>query len=396
MQATGVSLSIPEIVLPIGISFITFQKIAFLVDAYRREVKDFSLLNFSLFVTFFPQLIAGPIVHHSEVMPQFANPRDLARRYDDLCAGTSIFCVGLFKKVIIADQCAIYADRGYNILHAGQSLDFSTAWISVFAYSFQLYFDFSGYSDMAVGLARMFGIRLPANFHSPYKAQSIISFWQRWHMTLSRFLRDYLYIPLGGNRKGQLRRYLNLFVVMLLGGLWHGANWTFAVWGAVHGALLAINHAWRSLPIARAPIYQTRLAAGCFVTLTFLLVTLSWVPFRAHNLAEAGRMMATLFPVGPNRPGGWYVLHQIASLPLFWRSTEGLVLVGTALIIFFMPNSNQIFARFNPVLNLSPAELRSRGSLKRLDWRTAVVLAAVFMVSALSLLRVSPFLYFQF
>jgi alginate O-acetyltransferase complex protein AlgI len=195
-----------NILLPIGVSFITFQKIAFLVDAYQGKVRQFSLLNFSLFVTFFPQLIAGPIVHHAEVLPQFSQARDASRRSRDIAVGWSIFCVGLFKKVIIADTCATYADAGYGLLNSGKPIGLQIAWMSVLAYSFQLYFDFSGYSDMAVGLARMFSVRFPANFHSPYKSIGIIEFWRRWHISLSRFLRDYLYLPLGGNRRGRLRR----------------------------------------------------------------------------------------------------------------------------------------------------------------------------------------------
>ena len=226
----GAQWVVPSIILPIGISFITFQKIAFLVDAHRGLVRNFTLLNYAFFVTFFPQLIAGPITHHSEIMPQIgpAQRRDLTA---DLAVGISIFVVGLFKKVVIADSLAIYADAGYSMLRAGHPLDSASAWVTVLCYSFQLYYDFSGYSDMAVGLARMFGFRLPVNFYSPYKSTSIIDFWRRWHITLSRFLRDYLYIPLGGNRHGPVRRYLNLGIVMLLGGFWHGANWTFVVWG---------------------------------------------------------------------------------------------------------------------------------------------------------------------
>jgi alginate O-acetyltransferase complex protein AlgI len=233
----GLHWALPNIILPIGISFITFQKIAFLVDAYHGMVRNFTLLNYAFFVTFFPQLIAGPITHHAEIMPQIGSAprRDLRA---DLAVGISIFVVGLFKKVVIADSLAIYADAGYATIKAGHPLDAASAWITVLCYSFQLYYDFSGYSDMAVGLARMFGFELPVNFYSPYKSSSIIEFWRRWHITLSRFLRDYLYIPLGGNRCGIVRRYLNLAIVMLLGGLWHGANWTFVAWGGAHGVML--------------------------------------------------------------------------------------------------------------------------------------------------------------
>ena len=280
-EVVGTQWTVPSIVLPIGISFITFQKIAFLVDAYRGLVRNFTLLNYALFVTFFPQLIAGPIVHHAEIMPQLRSAmwRDFSA---DFAVGSSIFIIGLFKKVVIADTFAVYADAGYAAVKAGHPLDGASAWITVLSYGFQLYYDFSGYSDMAVGLGRMFGIRLPINFYSPYQATSIIDFWRRWHMSLSRFLRDYLYFPLGGGRRGPVRRYVNLMIVMLLGGLWHGANWTFVVWGGAHGLMLIVNHAWNALPLSRHPVMATLPARALAIAVTFLLVMLAWVPFRAE------------------------------------------------------------------------------------------------------------------
>ena len=381
----GAGFTVPKILLPIGVSFITFQKIAFLVDAHRGEVRNFSFLNFALFVSFFPQLIAGPIVHHAEVMPQFAKQPAPGDRAADFAVGLSIFCVGLFKKVVIADSCAVYADAGYDIFKAGHALDTASAWITVLAYSFQIYYDFSGYSDMAVGLARMFGIRFPVNFHSPYKARGIIEFWRRWHMTLSRFLRDYLYIPLGGNRHGALRRYVNLEAVMLLGGLWHGANWTFVVWGGVHGAMLALNHAWNNLRISKLPSLNTLPARTAAVLLTFFAVTLAWVLFRAQNLGDAGRMLAALFHIGPKAPSAW----------VSFRSAL-LLLVGICIVTFLLPNTNQIFAKFDPVLGLSGEQLQHRASLSRLDWKVALVLSGMFVFTVLHLSRVSPFLYYQF
>ena len=219
----GLGWNIEHIVLPLAISFFTFQQIAYLVDAYRRETSEYNFLHYALFVSFFPQLISGPIVHHKEMLPQFI--RETARfiEYRHLAIGISVFILGLFKKVVVADSLAPYSIEAFNAVAAGEMLTFFEAWKGALAYTFQLYFDFSGYSDMAIGLAMLFGIRLPLNFDSPYKANSVIEFWQRWHITLSRFLRDYLYIPLGGNRKGQKRRYLNLMITMLLGGLWHGA-----------------------------------------------------------------------------------------------------------------------------------------------------------------------------
>jgi len=421
----GAGLTVPKIILPIGISFITFQKIAFLVDAHRGLVRNFSLQSYALFVTFFPQLIAGPIVHHAEMMPQFEKkPADNAFAAD-LAVGLSIFCVGLFKKVVVADSLAVYADAGYGMLKAGQPMDFMSAWITVLAYCFQLYYDFSGYSDMAVGLGRMFGIRLPVNFHSPYKAASIVDFWRRWHMTLSRFLRDYLYIPLGGNRVGRVRQAANLAIVMLLGGLWHGANWTFVVWGGVHGVLLGINHAWNQLAVSRWRVFASLPVRLVFVALTFLAVTLAWVPFRADTLADAGRMMAALFPTGGSGLAGvkasvdHFMLAQTAIFKDlgdfgFWfkarelwpnvlpqdflaeQKPVGLLLCGAAMATFLLPNTSQIFGRFEPVLGLTEAQLAHRASLTRLDWKVAFVVSGMFVFSVLQLSRVSPFLYFQF
>jgi alginate O-acetyltransferase complex protein AlgI len=418
----GAHWTVPSIILPIGISFITFQKIAFLVDAHRGLVRNFTLLNYAFFVTFFPQLIAGPITHHSEIMPQIgpAQKRDLTA---DLAVGISIFVVGLFKKVVIADGLAVYADAGYAMVKAGHPLDSASAWLTVLCYSFQLYYDFSGYSDMAVGLARMFGFRLPVNFYSPYKASSIIDFWRRWHITLSRFLRDYLYIPLGGNRRGPVRRYVNLGIVMLLGGLWHGANWTFVIWGGAHGLMLAVNHAWRAIPLSRSYVFKTRPAERLAVLVTFIAVTLAWVPFRADTLAEAATMMSYLWPT-PGDPRGLASLwdsidSQLGGLKLIARMTEwspprelwpavlppsfiatdtkpmGLALLCVGVATFIAPNTYQIFARFEPALGL-PEERTLSGALARLDWRVAFVVAGMFLLSVLRLSHVSPFLYYQF
>src|SRR5262249_40838271 len=229
---TGLDLVLGKVILPIGISFFTFQKIAFLVDSYRGRVDRLNFVDYVLFVTFFPQLIAGPIVHHSEVMRQFRDPAPVSM--PTVALGVTIFTIGLAKKVLLADTPAPSACPVFAGAPAGARPAVLAAWGSALAYPAQLYFDFSGSSDMAIGGGLLFGIRLPINFASPYKAVSIIDFWHRWHITLSRFLRDYLYVPLGGNRKGRSRRYVNLLITMLLGGFWHGAGWTFVVWGSLH------------------------------------------------------------------------------------------------------------------------------------------------------------------
>jgi alginate O-acetyltransferase complex protein AlgI len=415
----SVGLPNPSIILPIGISFITFQKIAFLVDAHKGLVRNFSILNYMFFVTFFPQLIAGPIVHHAEVMPQLssATRRNLNT---DFAIGMSIFIVGLFKKIIIADTLAVYADAGYAMIKGGNVMDTASAWITVVAYALQLYFDFSGYSDMAIGLGRMFGIKLPLNFYSPYKAHSIIDFWRRWHMTLSRFLRDYLYFPLGGNRHGGVRRYLNLAIVMLLGGLWHGANWTFAVWGGVHGLLLTLNHAWRKLPFTQHRLYRSRPVRVFAIAITFMLITLAWIPFRAENLSQTSTMLSYLFPHFNNPLGfksfvyfwheqfgysgfsDWFKPHELwpSVLPANYLATAahplGIVLVVCLLAVFLFPTTSQIFGRFEPALSAENQPGASSGSLNCLNGRVACILGFMFVLSILKLAHVSPFLYFQF
>src|SRR6202158_4517034 len=277
--STGLTL---DILLPVGISFYTFTQIAFLVDAYRGNVARYALPHYALFVTYFPHLIAGPILHHKDMIPQFE--RAQAKRPDAhlILCGLIIFAICLFKKTCLADGIQPLGSLAFG----PNAPTFDQAWLGALAYTFQLYFDFSGYSDMAIGISLMFGIFLPLNFNSPYKAQNIIDFWRRWHMTLSQFLRDYLYIPFGGNRHGSVLRYVNLGITMLLGGLWHGGAWTFVIWGALHGIYLCINHAWNNYGPAVAP-GLARLANIAAFALTFLSVVVAWVLFRADSMATA-------------------------------------------------------------------------------------------------------------
>ena len=289
-EITGLGLFNPQIVLPLGISFFTFTQIAYLVDVSRGEAKEYSFLNYVLFVTFFPHLIAGPIIHHKEMMPQFARPSVGWVSSAVFSSGIVFFLIGLAKKTVLADSLSAFARPVFDGAAAGAQVTFFEAWTGLLAYTFQIYFDFSGYSDMAVGGALLFGIQLPLNFNSPYQAGSIIEFWRRWHMTLSRFLRDYVYVPLGGNRKGRIRRYVNLLVTMLLGGLWHGAGWTYVIWGALHGFYLLVNHAWHALLSQRGRDprrHRSKLYRLSSPLLTFLAVSIAWVFFRSDNVATA-------------------------------------------------------------------------------------------------------------
>jgi D-alanyl-lipoteichoic acid acyltransferase DltB (MBOAT superfamily) len=290
----GFEFSLPGIALPLAISFFTFTQIGFLIDVHRGRIAAPGLRDHLLFVTFFPHLIAGPIVHFRELMPQLLRQAGSALNAPRAVAGLTLFLIGLFKKVVIADSIGPWARVVFSSAATGASPNAADAWIGALAYTFQIYFDFSGYCDMSIGLANLFGVRLPVNFYSPYRAGSIIEFWRRWHMTLSRFLRDYLYIPLGGNRRG--RQVRNLMLTMLLGGLWHGANWTFVAWGGLHGVFLVVNHAWRRRFAASVRSPRMRLAGRVASwALTFLCIVVAWVVFRADNLDAAAAMLSSMF-----------------------------------------------------------------------------------------------------
>ena len=399
----GLGWSIEQQPLPLGISFFTFQKIAFLVDAYVGGVVAFDLLHYSLFVTFFPQLIAGPIVRHNEIMPQFAKlPR--RPRASDFAIGSSIFAIGLFKKVCLADPSAGWVNPVFSVATTDASIQFVDAWVAALAYSFQLYFDFSGYSDMAIGLARLFGIVLPINFYSPYKALKIIDFWRRWHISLSRFLRDFVYIPLGGNRRGVARRYLNLAIAMLLGGLWHGAAWTFVLWGALHGLMLMLNHGWHylrrriGLPPGNEPPV-VRIAAWA---LTFIAVTSAWVLFRAASLESAQTILSAMYGSGVREMYHALMAYGVTQLHLLsasqWSESSALWLLLVGSVAFTLPNTYQLFRDFRPALVERPLE--EAASKPRLRWKPnrswAVAMSLMLLIAILRIRELSPFIYFQF
>jgi len=408
----GTDIVLEQIILPLAISFFTFQQIAYLVDAWRGETKEYNFLHYCLFVTFFPQLIAGPIVHHKEMLPQFAKDVVYKLRSKHLAIGLTIFAIGLFKKVVLADGISVYASPVFDAAEAGVVLTFFEAWGGSLAYTFQLYFDFSGYSDMAIGIARMFGIRLPLNFNSPYKATSIIDFWRKWHITLSRFLKDYLYIPLGGSRQGKSRRYANLMITMLLGGLWHGAGWTFVLWGALHGFYLIINHGWRVIFKNK---HETKFGALFAWTLTFIALIVSWVPFRAESLEGAGSILAGMFGLNGFVLPESYLghLNHLAGLGNYllaigWefgdaglfkgvKEVAGLLLL--LLISVAFPNTQQIMRRYRPAFETYQGEIK-RLNYRWLEWRPTktwgIFTATIFVLAVLGLTRVSEFLYFQF
>ena len=407
---TGATLSFGEIVLPLGISFFTFTQIAFLADAYYGKAREYNFVHYGLFVTYFPHLIAGPVLHHAEMMPQFQQPATYRFKFENAAVGITIFVIGLFKKVILADGIGAYAKPVFDAAAAGVELTLLEAWCGALAYTFQLYFDFSGYSDMAIGLSRLFGVVLPLNFHSPYKAVSIIAFWRRWHMTLARFLRDYLYIPLGGNRRGAARRYAGLMITMVLGGLWHGAGWTFVLWGALHGVYLAVNHGWRALRrrLGHDIERSTRWGRACGCLVTFIAVVIGWVLFRAADLAAALAMLKAMAGfngwVLPDfwlpkwgAAGQWLAAHGVR-----FGDTHDLVGGGVMnwiwillLVVWCAPNTQQLLAGYRPALALF-AE-RYEGWLA---WRPtplyAMLAAALALFAIFNLHKQSEFLYFQF
>jgi alginate O-acetyltransferase complex protein AlgI len=412
--AVGTSIGIPEIVLPLGISFFTFTQIAFLADASQGKAKEYSFVHYLLFVTYFPHLIAGPLLHHAQVMPQFATRAIYRFNAEALAVGCTLFVMGLFKKTILADNLAPYANAAFNAAHAGTQLTVFEAWAGALAYTLQLYFDFSGYSDMAIGLSMLFGVKLPLNFDSPYKATNIIEFWRKWHMTLSKFLRDYLYIPLGGNRRGTRRRYVNLMATMLLGGLWHGAGWTFFVWGGLHGLYLVVNHAFRALKRrlgveSRRPSLSGKIASA---GLTFVSVVCAWVVFRAASIVDAVEVLKAMFGGnGVSLPHALqHAVPALTALDVYGVAFNGMfsnvpVLGSNAvqafiwtllLIVWLAPNSQQLLKNYLRLNGSSDHEHPLVGVVWRPTVAWSVIVAVMLVVSLLHLDRPSEFLYFQF
>lgn len=413
---TADTFAIEPIILPLAISFFTFQQITYLVDQYYGKVERHDFLFYVLFVTFFPQLIAGPIVHHSEIFSQLKNNRFYRINYSDLAKGIAIFAIGLFKKVVIADGMALKATPIFDAAAAGQSVEFVETWSAVIAYTFQIYFDFSGYSDMAIGLGLMFGITLPLNFNSPYKATNIIDFWRRWHMTLSRFFRDYIYIPLGGNDGSTARQVTNISITMLLGGLWHGAGWTFVLWGGLHGLYIGINHVWRKWRSAGASVETKagKLEIIFYRSLTLFAVMVAWVFFRAEGMDSALSILSGMLGLNgitlnyTHLPylnavfpfGDWLAANGVrfSIIPNF----SGLSVVaefGLLLaVVWFFPNSQEIISLHRSRrLQTGPlAYVQRRWWTWRPSSAWGIAVAIVFLMSVYRLGKESEFLYFQF
>lgn len=378
--ATSSNVDLLHLVLPLAISFFTFQQIAYLVDSYRGETKEYDFLNYALFVTFFPQLIAGPIVHHKEMMPQFASTWNMVKNYKNIALGLFIFSIGLFKKVVIADTFAVWATAGFD---TATTLNLIEAWSTSLSYTFQLYFDFSGYTDMAIGISLLFNIKLPINFNSPYKAINIQDFWRRWHITLSRFLRDYVYIPLGGNKISSFRTYSNLLATFVIGGLWHGAGWTFIFWGFLHGMALIIHRVWSNLG------FKMWTWLSWFITFNF--VNIAWVFFRAKEWDDAIKVLkgmiglsGIVLPTFLKSKLLFLQFYEISFDVQFisnLRDMSGrhlLLIASMFILILFFKNSMEKWKEF------------------KLNYKTLFLAFFCFSIGILSLNKVSEFLYFNF
>jgi len=429
-----------SVILPIGISFFTFTQIGYLVDCRQGLVRERNLLDYVLFVTFFPHLIAGPILHHREIMPQFANEATYRFRAENLAVGLTLFCAGLIKKVLLADSIAGWAEAGF-VNPSG--VPFINAWSTVLAYSMQLYFDFSGYSDMAIGLGIMFGVKLPLNFNSPYKSTSIIDFWQRWHMTLTRYLTLLLYNPtaLWIARIRQARGYAvnrqaastpggfaTMIVVptaftMFLAGIWHGAGFQFIVYGLLHAAYLSLNHAWRIIrppsPASEKFSRATAISISWRMLLTYNAVLVAQVYFRANSTADAGSLLAGMIglhgagfplpvPLGTLQvlgPVGNFLLdshtatvglrsaYNDLTRPLFMNS---LVTVGLGVIAFGTPNVYQMLNKWSPALSKIKLQATTRWLTWEPSWPSAIAVGMLLSIATLFFDRTGRFLYFQF
>jgi alginate O-acetyltransferase complex protein AlgI len=376
----GVAIPFPEIALPIGISFYTFQQVAYLVDARRGKCREHDFVDYVLFVTFFPQLIAGPIVHHGEMLPQFREGR--APSDTDRAVGLTFFGVGLAKKVLIADFMAPYVDTAFGRAAAGQDVSSAMAWQGIFAYQFQLYFDFSGYSDMAIGLGRLFGIKLPANFDAPYRCTSMSEFWRRWHLTLSRFLREYLYIPLGGNRLGDERRRLNMFLTLFLAGVWHGAGWTFVLWAIQMSGYVYLHDHWRH---RTGGLPENAIGTAIGRTVSWLCMMFSWPLFRCETVDGAVVLLKGMVFTGDAGIGKLQGPIVVA-------------FVGLTIWTQVAPTTQQWLRNYEPVHGFKPIDgltLSDRWSwAPTRGWAAALALLFILCIPVLD--RADAFLYWAF
>lgn len=396
---TGLQTAELGLILPLAISFYTFQQISFLRDTYQDKLVNCDFKKYVLFVTFFPQLIAGPIVMQRDTIPQFTLSNFTNRYTTSLMTGATLFAIGLFKKIVLADGIAPVANAVFNMADQGTAMPMEAAWLGAIAYTFQIYFDFSGYCDMALGLALMFGIRLPINFNSPYRSLSIVEFWRRWHITLSRFLRDYLYIPLGGNKSGMFGTRGNLAITMLLGGLWHGAGWNFIIWGALHGGYLMINHVWSGSRLGQGTraIIHPYVYASFAWSITMVAVIFAWVFFRAETFTGATIILQAMFGMNEFASAtAWQEIIPNADM------TPYIVLAMTAIVVM-LPNSIELTRNYRPVLHTAKELGQPLFRFANFCWSPrpawALAFTAITVVSVIQIYRLNDlteFIYFNF
>lgn len=368
-------IEIAKIILPLGISFFTFTQITYLVDIYKNKTKECNFLNYILFVTFFPHLIAGPILHHKEIIPQFDDIKRKILKYKNITSGIGLFLIGLFKKVYLADNFSLYVANGYS---SALDLSILEGWIIMISYTLQIYFDFSAYTDMALGSAKMLNIDLPQNFNSPYKAISIQDFWKRWHITLSKFLKDYVYIPLGGNKDGEFKTYANIILTMLLAGLWHGASWLFVIWGALHGLAQCANKLWQKTKI--------EMPKTLAVFITFMFINFTWVIFRAESLEQANKIYKALFDFNSFIMPKFHYLNLVFNNNHTTIYKNALLLLPLGLIIIFLcNNSSQIIKK-----------LKINSENKAAFYAIVGSILFLFCLTKITTSSYSEFIYFNF
>lgn len=391
-------LSPQDILLPLGISFYTFQQIGFLVDCYREKCDKYSLFEYFSYILFFPHLIAGPIISHSDLINQLKSKKILIPSFPNVIIGCAYLCIGLFKKVVISNYCAYYVDPIFDAVHDGLQVSMPELWFGVVLFSFVIYFDFSGYSDMAIGLARLFNIRFPINFDSPYKALNFIDFWKRWHITLSDFLKKYVYFSLGKNKKGSFRQSVNILFTMALSGLWHGANWNFIIWGLVHGFAVVLNHFWNTLKVKfNLPSFGN---FGIWIAriFTFLCVSLSWVFFRAQSIEESLRILKGLFTNHFQFTVLSNLNYKFFSVPYFYVVEPLVIIIATLYLVWFLPNSQAYLKKYIYFrIDMAPWQHNQTNTLVLENTHIHIILLSLLgVLSVLSINLARPFIYFSF
>lgn len=403
------SFKIESLILPLGISFFTFKHILYLIERYQNNNKNlYNIVEYSTYITFFPHLIAGPLSKPKEILPQIKN---INFNLTNLNLGITIFFIGLFKKVFLADTFGSFVDTPFAAVENGYEISFFESWLSMISFSLQIYFDFSGYTDMALGLAKIFGITFPINFNSPYKSKSIIEFWKRWHITLSRFLKECLYIPMGGNRKGKLLSFLFILITMLIGGLWHGASWNFIIWGLFHGILIIANHTLNLVFKGKNIYFLIKLRNFFKMMFTFILVSFGWVIFKLNSIDSIKIFFDGIFGrngffLNPNFSRFFnnnnmlsYINIEFKNIIYYGTSQLYFLIIGL-IIVFILPNTHEIMKNFKIVLPFKNP-IKNQNNISKITfrlstgWALFIAFIGVCAITGISN-DVKEFIYYQF